>query len=107
MTTLFPPDAIDRPALDGLAGRAVPRTELQGRYVPVAKSTDLFDVGYTVLHWIIPGVPGSELLEYLPRSLPDRACVLPRLTADSYADQVAIHEAIGARVVSPGRRFSR
>lgn len=98
--SLFAEPAIDRAALESLAARSVPRAALTGTYVCVGKSTDLHDLGYGVAHWVVPGVPGSEVLEYNPR-LSD----LPRVTAATYAEQVAVHEAIGARVVGPGRKF--
>lgn len=101
MPTLFPDDPIDTAALAELAGRSVPRHELHGRFCCLAKSSDLFPLGYIVAHWVRPGVRGSELLEYLPRFSD-----LPRVTAASYEDQAAVHRAIGARTVGPGRRFS-
>ena len=98
--TLFGDEPIDRAALDDLAARSIPRADLTGLYLCVAKSSDLHDHGYAVAHWVRVGVPGSEVLEYNPR-LSD----LPRVTADSYADQAAVHRAVGARVVGPGRKF--
>lgn len=102
MPGLFPDDPIDTAALAELAGRAVPRNELHGRFCCVAKSSDLFELGYIVAHWVRPGVRESEVLEYLPRF-----SALPRLTVATYADQVAVHIALGARVVGPGRPFRR
>jgi hypothetical protein len=105
--TLFPVEEVDRDALAAIAARSVPRSELHGRYCNCAKSSDMFELGYTISHWIIPGEPASELLEYNPLVVAGVPANLPRVTATSYADQVAIHEAIGARVVGPGKRFSR
>jgi hypothetical protein len=99
---------IDRDALAALAARAVPREALQAAgYLNLVKSTDLFPHGYSVSHWLRPGVPGSEVLEFNPRAVRGVTTDLPRLTAASYAEQVAVHEAIGARVVAPGRKFLR
>lgn len=100
MPGLFPDDPVDTPALAAIAARSVPRDRLSGLYVCVAKSSDLFELGYLVAHWVRPGVPGSEVLEFLPR-----LSALPRLTVACHADQAAVHRAIGARVVSPGARF--
>lgn len=58
------------------------------------------DEEYVVAHWVIPGVPGSEVLEYLPRFSD-----LPRVTVATYADQAAVHRALGVRLVGPGRKF--
>lgn len=92
---------LDRAALAALAGRATSTADLQkAGYVNLLKSSDLFPYGYSVSHWIRPGVPGSEVLEFVPR-----AKGLPRLTAATYEEQVAVHEAIGARVVGPGKPF--
>lgn len=100
MGSLFPDDPIDRAALDELAARSVPRAGLSGRFLCLAKSSDMFGHGYIVAHWVIPGVPGSEVLEYLPRFSD-----LPRVTVATYADQAAVHRALGVRVVGPGRKF--
>ena len=100
MPGLFPDDPTDTAALAELAGRSIPRAELSAAFACVAKSSDLFDLGYIVAHWVRPGVRGSEVLEYLPRF-----SQLPRLTVATYADQVAVHQALGARVVGPGRPF--
>jgi hypothetical protein len=99
---LFAADPIDVLTLADLAARSIPRAELTGRYLCVAKSSDLFPLGYTVQSWVIVGVPGSEVLEYRPRF-----SALPRVAVASYADQVAVHQAIGARVVGPGKWFKR
>lgn len=99
---LFAADPIDTLTLADLAARSIPRSELTERYSCVAKSADLHPLGYTVVHWCLVGVRGSEVLEYMPR-----LSKLPRVTVASYADQVAVHEAIGARVVGPGKMFKR
>ncbi len=99
------PGPADRQALEEIAGRSIPRTALLGRYLNLLKSTDLFVHGYSVSHWIQPTDPGTEVLEFNPRTI---ACVqvdLPRVTATSYEEQVAIHRAIGARVVGRGERY--
>lgn len=58
--TLFADDPIDVAALDALAARSLSRAELQAAgYCPVAKSTDLFPHGYSVLHWIKPEQAGE------------------------------------------------
>lgn len=89
---------VDRQALAALALRAVSRERLQEQgYLPVAKSGDLFRVGYSVVFWVRVGVPGSELLEYKPR-LSD----LPRLTVSDYATQMEVHRALGLSRVPPG-----
>jgi hypothetical protein len=99
---LFAAPPVDSTALADLAARSIPRGELSGRYLCVAKSSDLFDLGYTVQSWVLVGVAGSEVLEYRPRF-----SALPRVTVACYADQVAVHEAIGARVVGPGKWFRK
>lgn len=91
---------VNHDALVLIASRAIPRKELTGRYCNLAKSTDLFHVGYTVSHWIDPRKPGEEVLEYNPR-----LSELPRLTAASYDEQKAIHEALDIRVVDPGKEY--
>ncbi|MBA4187568.1 MAG: hypothetical protein C0467_06070 [Planctomycetaceae bacterium] len=103
LNTLFDDTpVVDPAALSAIAAKAVSREALVADgFVNLLKSTDLFRHGYSVSHWIKPAVPGSHLLEYVPR-----ASKLPRLTATTYAEQVAIHEALGIRVVSPGRKFS-
>lgn len=99
---LFPAEPTDAAALAAVAARSLARDALTGGFACVAKSSGLFEFGYIVAHWVAPGVTGSEVLEYLPRF-----SGLPRLTVDNHADQAAVHRAIGARVVSPGRRFRR
>jgi len=97
----------DRTALAGLAARSVPRRTMQARgWCPVAKFTDLQELGYTVVYWLKPGVREAVILEFMPYvGCGHDNLGLPRVTAGCYADQKAIHEAVGARVVSPGRRF--
>lgn len=104
--SLFADDSIDRAALVELGGRSMSRKQMQASgMVPVAKSTDLFEFGYTVIHWIVPGLWESEVLEFVPRSLPGKPCDLPRITLESFEDQAALHRAIGARVTGPGVPF--
>lgn len=62
------------------------------------KSTDLLRWGYSISHWLDPRVRGSEVCEYNPQ-FPG----LPRLTAATYAEQVAIHRALGAPVLPGGQ----
>lgn len=107
---LFGAAELDATALAILAGRSRPRADLQaaGFYL-VIKSSDLFDLGYSIAHWIKPGVPGSEVIEYSPCK-PDDPRHRPgavRVTIECYEDQAAFHRAVGARVVGRGRRFSR
>lgn len=107
--SLFPADPIDREALAALAARSIPRAELSRTHVSYAKSTDLFDLGYSISHWFDP-FARSIVIECNPirtggRAVPWAAELL-RVTFTGYADQAAFHQAIGARVVGPGRAFS-
>lgn len=91
---------IDLAALDTLAGRAVPREQLQAEgYRSVLGSSDLFRHGYFVRHWYHLKTR-REVLEYNPRH-----SRLPRLTATCYAEQVEIHRALGLNLVPPGERW--
>lgn len=104
--TAEPPDFA---ALAALAARSIPRAELARVHVSYAKSTDLFPLGYSLSHWFDP-FARSIVIEANPirtggRAMPWAAELL-RVTFTSYADQAAFHEAIGARVVAPGRPFS-
>lgn len=111
--SLFPAEPPDLAALADIAARAIPRAALQaGGYVPVTKSTELQPEGYTVLDWLSPrlarlGDPARHVLEFMPSShrRPAGAPQLPRLTATSYEEQRAIHDALRLRVVPPGRPF--
>lgn len=110
---LFPAEPADLAALADIAARSIPRETMQAAgYIPVCKSTDLQADGYTVLDWLNPfmvrtGDPARHVLEYVPSShrRPAGAPEVPRLTASSYAEQCAIHEALRLRVVGPGRQF--
>ncbi len=104
--SLFAAEAADLAALAELAARSIPRAELIAEgYRNLAKSSDLFDMGYSISHWFNPRTR-AELVEYNPTSGAGRpAGRLPRVTATTYAEQAAVHDAIGARVVSPGRQF--
>ncbi len=91
---------IDRAALCAIAARAVARKEIQeAGYRALAKSSDLFRVGYSINYWFLVS-EGKVLLEYNPR-LSD----LPRLTATCYAEQVAIHLALGLNLVPPDEQW--
>ena len=80
-----------------IAAKAIPREKIrEGNYRSVLGSTDLFRHGYFVRHWLRFS-DGSEILEYNPR-LSD----LPRVTATCYAEQIAIHRALGLNIVPPG-----
>lgn len=105
--SLFAADPIDRAALAALAARSLTREQLAAGWRNAAKSSDLFELGYSVSHWVAPGVRGSEVLEFNPYVVAGVPADLPRVTVDNYADQAALHRAIGARVVSPGRAFNR
>lgn len=98
--SLFDAPQVCRPALDELASRSMSPEQLRADYVSVAKSGDLFDLGYTIIHWIKPGDPKAEVIEYRPRFSD-----FPRVTITDYVDQVKVHEAIGAKVVGRGRDF--
>lgn len=104
--SLFPPEPIDVVALAELAERSVSRWTLSRDYRSVAKSSDLFELGYSVSHWIRVGARFHEVLEFNPRVVGGVAADLPRITVDNYADQATLHRAIGARVVNPGRAFA-
>lgn len=89
--------------LDEIAARSLSRKELQDQgYRNLLKSSDLFDYGYSISHWIKPGELGAEIVEYIPRAEKGKSSSRPRLTASTYEDQVAIHKAIGAPVKSRG-----
>lgn len=84
-------------ALERLARQSMPREYLTGwKYSALAKYMDLFPHGYSVNLWFRPR-DKRTCLEYNPR-LSDK----PRLTAFTYTDQRAIHEALGLHVVPPG-----
>jgi len=106
--SLFADDPIDRAALADLAARSLSREQLDaGGWRPIIKSTDLFSHGYTVIHWIKPGVRESEVLEYVPRTVRgDVAKGLPRVTLNTFADQATLHRAVGAKVTAPGVPFT-
>lgn len=113
--SLFPDEPADLAALADIAAGATPRAELQAAgFRPVTKSTELQPEGYTVIDWLHPGRalagdPDRHVMEYVPSGhrRPTGAPTLPRLTAATYAEQLAIHEALGLRVVGPGRPFTR
>ena len=86
----------DDAALARLAAQAVPREKLQAEYRGLCGSSDLFPHGYFVRHWVRFS-DLHEVCEYLPRN-----SSLPRLTAGCYAEQVAIHAALGLNLVPPG-----
>ena len=89
-------------ALTAISGSSVSREALKrGGYRSMLKSSDLHKYGYTVVHWIKPGKSESEILEYMPR-----LSKLPRVTAASYAEQAAIHRALGAPVGDAGENFA-
>ena len=115
--SLFETEPPDLAALAVIAAASIPRGELQARgYRGVTKSTELQPEGYTVIDWLCPalalaGDPTCHVLEYVPsqHARPNRGAglePLPRLTAGTYAEQVAIHNALRLRVVPPGRKFS-
>jgi hypothetical protein len=113
--SLFPDEPADLAALADIAARSIPRARLQAEgFRGVTKSTELQPEGYTVIDWLHParalaGAPDRHVMEYVPSShrRPRGAPTLPRLTASTYAEQVAIHQALGLRVVSPGQPFTR
>jgi hypothetical protein len=107
MQSLFPDEPVDVDALAAIAKRSICRSVLKGTYLNVCKSSDLFEFGYSVSHWIRPRVAGSEVIEYNPIANGGRGdfSSLPRLTASNYDQQREIHEALKIRIVSPGRRF--
>lgn len=110
---LFPAEPADLAALADIAARAIPRATLQAEgFRAVTKSTQLQAEGYTVIDWLHPGralagAPDRHVMEYVPSShrRPAGALELPRLTATSYEEQTAIHDALRLRVVAPGRPF--
>ena len=95
--TLFDdiPFFLDRTALAEIAAGSISREDLHGQYLNLAKSSDLFNHGYSISHWFNPRTR-EQVIEYNPR-LSD----LPRLTATDYETQVLIHRAIGAVVLPP------
>lgn len=94
----------NRPALEQIAARSIPRDQLSGEYQNMLKSTDLFDYGYSISHWIKPGVKESEVIEYNPRTPAGTENEgLPRMTATSFEEQKAVHEALGVPVSGPGQ----
>lgn len=107
MTTpsMFPDEPADLAALAAIAAGSIPRAVLMAEARNLAKSTDLFELGYTVSHWFRLA-DRVEVLEFNPLHRPGRRSPLPRVTATTYEEQRAIHEALGARVVGRGRTFS-
>lgn len=98
--------AIDLRALTAIAGRAMSLEDLRASgFVNLLKSSDLFHCGYSVSHWFKPSEPGVEILEFNPISGLRKRTEFPRLTAATYEEQRAIHEALGVRVVPPGKPF--
>lgn len=88
--------------LAALAARSMTRAELSAGYVQLAKSSALFRWGYCVSFWMRPS-DGRVVLELYPRRVAGRpAPGLPRLTIDSYADQVRLHRALGLGLTAPG-----
>lgn len=84
-------------ALQQIATKAIPREKIrEGNHRSMLGSTDLFRHGYFVRHWVRFS-DNSEILEYNPRNSD-----LPRVTATTYAEQVAVHRAIGLNIVPPG-----
>jgi hypothetical protein len=92
---------IDWPTLHALAARSLDRPTLAGLARPYAKSAALFSVGYNVGFWVCLG-DMRTILEYLPRHTFASSSLLPRITLDCWADQAALHRALGLAVVSPG-----
>lgn len=102
------PRQIDRAALDALALRAVSREELKRLgYVPTCKSQELMRLGYSVVFWLIPGTPGSELLEFKPYHTHAKKSDLPRVTVACYEDQASLHRALGLGVVGRGEPWRK
>jgi predicted RNA methylase len=88
-------------------GAKMPPTEPDRKWLqsnhfkPYAKSSDLFDYGYTVVHWIdvrtIKTGNPVEITEYMPRRKG-----LKRFVAKTFEDQVAMHNWIGAPIKTGG-----
>jgi hypothetical protein len=85
-----------------LARRSVPRDRLRADgYRPVAASTALHRHGYQVRYWWKVST-GHIVIELHPRW---KRSQLPRVTVDRYADQAALHRALGLNLVPPGEEW--
>lgn len=73
----------------------------------MAKSMALHQHGYNVVWWIKPGVKESEVIEYVPRDTWQTSSILPRITIESYDDQVKLHRALGLGIVSRGENWNK
>jgi len=83
-------------ALERIAESSISRPDLKKRASALVKSTELYPWNYQVLQWLDPRTK-EVIVEYKPL-----VQGLPRLTATTYAEQVAIHEALGAPVKPKG-----
>src|SRR4051812_36640084 len=99
---------MDRQALAALSARSLSREEMTRRgMVPVAKSSDLFPWGVSVIFWIRPGTKASEVLEMVPRHVPGKPSRVPRVTVDCWEDQVRFHQALGLGIVGRSQHWHR
>jgi hypothetical protein len=92
---------VNTAALAALALLAIPRSMIKGHwFLSLVASSDLHRYGYTIRHWVRlkDGACVDEYNPYPPRKL-------PRLTATTYAQQVAIHEAMGLNLVGRGEQW--
>lgn len=93
--------AADRDALASVAARSLTRDAMRAAgFMCLHAHMDLLAYGYTVRHWLRLR-DGAEVLEFNP-SLSD----LPRVTACCYAEQAAVHRALGLNLVPPGCDWS-
>ena len=100
---------------------AIPRSELVRRgYRAFGKSRDMQRWGYQIVEWFCPATK-AILIEYIGVTIFDQEygqdgmmtgrpaqasrVDVPRYTATTYAEQVAVHRALGLHVVRPGEEW--
>lgn len=89
-------------ALRLLSALAIPLAQIRAEgWRSMIASTDLHAWGYSIREWMLLPT-GRILVEYHARFLTSG---LPRVTASTYAEQCAIHQAIGVVCVPPGEYF--
>lgn len=98
---LFFIDLVEPMTLTELAATSISREQLQAEgYLSMMAHADLHRYGYTVRVWLKVKTMHT-VYEYNPR-----LSELPRITADTYARQAALHMALGLNLVGKGETWT-
>jgi hypothetical protein len=98
---------IDRSKLQELSDRSPCRAALRSRgYCAMHAAADLHEHGYTVRYWLRPA-DRDVWLEFNPTGGEGRRNPgLPRVALQTYADQAALHRALGLGIAGPGDEYA-